>query len=503
MSRYFLPTDFDVAASLGPGLELVIGPQKSLTTTYLDTFDWRLWRAGVVLVEESGHGRRLVLLESDREPYSHAIEARPGLAADLPKGHLADRIGPLMGIRALIPIGAAHVDRRDGRVENADGDIVALLRFDRVAALDRQGNSTTDPIATLQLRGDPGAAGFESLDDLTALVDHGLEMVTAVRGRRPGDYSSKLRVALDPEQTADSAVRRILLDLAATIEANVEGTMTDLDSEFLHDLRVACRRTRSALSQLKGVLAAETAAPYNAEFKWLGNVTGPLRDLDVYLLEMPGYHAVLPAAAAADLEPLEKLIRSTRNRALKSVAQVLRSTRFARLMTSWRQTLEATEPSPTAIAACRAIELADTRISKAYRRILKRGAGFDDDPPAEALHRLRIDAKKLRYLLEFFRSLYPEQVITARINELKQLQDILGGLNDMEVQRKRLTDFAHELHGDPAVPTSCILTVGRLAAILEERQEGFRMAFHDAFMEFSGRRARAAFSRISGGKGSK
>jgi len=172
-------------------------------------------------------------------------------------------------------------------------------------------------------------------------------------------------------------------------------------------------------------------------------------------------------------------------------------------MTSWRQTLEATEPSPTAIAACRAIELADTRISKAYRRILKRGAGFDDDPPAEALHRLRIDAKKLRYLLEFFRSLYPEQVITARINELKQLQDILGGLNDMEVQRKRLTDFAHELHGDPAVPTSCILTVGRLAAILEERQEGFRMAFHDAFMEFSGRRARAAFSRISGGKGSK
>ena len=504
MTRYRLPTGFGIPSGcLDPGLELVIGPQHRLTTTYLDTFDWRLWRAGLVLLEERGRGGRLVLHEKDRESYNLPVKDRPKRVSDLLQGHLADRVGPLMGLRALIPVGAARVDRRDGRVENVDGDIVALLRLEQVTALDLHGSPASDPIATLRLRGDLGPAEFGFTNSPNAGPDHDLEMTTAAGGRSPGDYSSKIRIALDPDQTADSAVRGILSDLVDTIEANVRGTIDDLDTEFLHDLRVACRRTRSALSQLKGVLSAETTAAFNAEFKWLGSVTGPLRDLDVYLLEMPGFRTLLPTRAAADLEPLEKLIRMNRNRALTSVTRALRSTRFTELMASWRQILETTESSPAAMTTSSAAEMADRRISKAYRRILKRGRRLGDDPPVDALHRLRIDAKKLRYLLEFFRSLYPAPEISERIKELKQLQDILGGLNDMGVQHNRLADFARKLHADPAVPTSCILTVGRLAGILEERQEGYRLAYHNAFTEFSGKRTRAAFGRLFGGKGLK
>ncbi len=502
MSRYHLPEDFDEAsllAGLGRGYELVIAPATTLDAVFLDTFDWRLHGAGLVLVEERGPDRRLVMLERDPEPYSIATRTTPKMATDLPAGHLADRIRPVMGIRALIPVGAARIDRREGRIENADGEMVARLRFETVRPLDRSDRPTA-AAETLEVRRAAGAAIPGPADGLTAAAGTDLEAVAAARGRTPGDYSSKLRVGLDPDQPAGSAVRTILLALLSTIEANVEGTIDDIDTEFLHDLRVACRRTRSALTQLKGVLPAEVGTRFNTEFKWLGDLTGPLRDLDVYLLEMPAYRALLPAHASADLEPLEELIRSTRGHALGAVARGLRSARFKQLGASWRRTLEEVDAATGPHGSVPALELAGKRITKAHRRILKLGSGCDHDPPAETLHRLRINAKKLRYLLEFFFSLYPAPEIDARIKELKSIQDILGGINDMVVQRARLSAFARELRADPTVPTSCILTLGRLAGTLEKRQDEYRSAFHDSFARFASAPVRATFKDLFGGK---
>lgn len=502
MNRYQLPTDFDVAgllAGLGDGLGLAIAPGRTLSAIHLDTFDWRLHRAGLALVEERDRGRRLVLLEPGREPYSIANETTPKMAADLPAGHLADRVRPLMGIRALIPVGAARIDRREGRIESAGGEMVARARFDTVHPLDRAGNPTT-AIDTLEVRGSAAADELGFTIGLTTIEEHNLEAVAAARGRTPGDYISKFRVVLDPEGPAEESLRTILLELLTTLEANVEGTIDDIDTEFLHDFRVACRRSRSALTQLKHVLPGEITAPFNTEFKWLGGLTGPLRDLDVYLLEMPAYRALLPPHASADLEPLEALLISARARSLDSVVCALRSRRFNRLVTNWRQVLVEPNPSPARHSSSPTKELAGKRITKAHRRILKLGGGLDHAPPAQTLHRLRIDAKKLRYLLEFFRGLYRKSEVNARIKELKGIQDILGGFNDMEVQRERLAEFARELHADPKVPTSCILTLGRLAGTLEERQEEFRLAFHDAFAKFESAGVRAAFKRLVGGK---
>jgi len=505
MSRYRLPADFDetcLPAGLGPGHALVIAPETTLMATALDTFDWRLYGAGIVLVEELGPDRRLVMLERDREPYSISARRTPKTAADLPAGHLADRIHPVMGIRALIPVGAARIDRREGRVENANGEMLARVRFETTRPLDLSGKPLA-PSTTPAIRGGAAAAELGFNCSLTAAADHDLDTLAAARGRSPGDYSSKFRVNLDRDQPAEQAVRAILLVLLTTIEANVDGTVGDVDTEFLHDLRVACRRTRSALTQLRSALDGEIAARFNTEFKWLGGLTGPLRDLDVFVLEMPAYRSHLPPHASADLQPLEDLIRSSRARALSTVTRGLRSARFARLVSRWRETLEDPFPSSGPHATRPVVDLANRRLAKAHRRILKHGGRLDHDPPAESLHRLRIDAKKLRYLLEFFHSLYPATEIDRRVKELKRIQDILGGLNDMEVQRERLSAFARVLHADPNVPTSCILTMGRLAGALEERQEGFRSAFHDAFTRFASGSERRAFKSLSGGKESK
>src|SRR5205814_6144881 len=106
----------------------------------------------------------------------------------------------------------------------------------------------------------------------------------------------KISVQLDPHQPAAVAVATVLASLLDTLEANVPGTIADIDTEFLHDLRIAVRRTRSALKLAGDVLPAGLAARFRPGFKWLGDLTTPTRDLDVYLLGFGGMAAGLVAA---------------------------------------------------------------------------------------------------------------------------------------------------------------------------------------------------------------
>ena len=67
----------------------------------------------------------------------------------------------------------------------------------------------------------------------------------------------------------------MLSALLDAIEANVRGTMRDVDTEFLHDLRIAVRRTRSALKLAGTCCRGGLAARFRPEFKWLGDLTTP------------------------------------------------------------------------------------------------------------------------------------------------------------------------------------------------------------------------------------
>ncbi len=498
MSRFRLPPDIDeaaVAAAFEGRRELVIGSAREITLIYLDTFDWRLYRTELLLTEERSKGLRLVLHEPGGEVYAVPVDVTPRMAGDLPTGHLTDRIASRLGLRALIEVGAARVARREGRIQDRDGNLEARVWVEDTGLIDDAG-CVADSITTLRIDDGPTATTLARVLGLEPAPASDLAMAAALRGRRPGDYSSKLDIPLAPNQRSDAAVVAILLDLLDTLEANIDGTIADVDTEFLHDLRVAARRTRSALSQLKGVLPNPISARFNPEFKWLGGVTGPLRDLDVFLLEIPTYRSMLPEHVAVDLEALESLITRSRRRAHRTVVRGLQSRRFRDLVTDWRRTLESIHLIDSDDAARPVSVLAAERIRKAHRRIVKKGHALADDPPAEALHRLRIDAKKLRYVLEFFKNLYPSAVIGARITELKQLQDILGGCNDMEVQRHRLEQFAGELHRDPTVGPAIIMTMGRLAGMLEERQETYRRSFHDAFRAFTSGSVLEAYTEL-------
>ncbi len=277
-------------------------------------------------------------------------------------------------------------------------------------------------------------------------------------------------------------MRFILSELLTALRRSVEGAVTNSGPEPLHDLRVATRRTRSVLSQLEGVLPAEAVAPFAADFKWLGELTGECRDLDVWLLDLSARRDALTGSEAAALSPFESGVRTARDRAHAEVVLGLTSPRCRRLLESWegflsKQTTTTAEPPRDADTPVKI--LADRHIAKAYTRVLHRGRNLGDEPPPEALHRLRIAAKKLRYLLEFFRSLYPTERVDPRITELKGLQDVLGELNDRQIQRAHLAVFTRKLEGTADADT--LAAMRDLGSDLDHRQRELRRTFCDRF----------------------
>jgi len=476
---------------------------------HIDTFDWRLFRAGMRLTWERSTGREVIRIQPSEGAPTHAVPCPelPRWTADLPVENLRSTLADILDVRALLPLGSTSVERDLLVVEDGDGNTRMRLWLERISAFAADGSAL--PTRVMLRLEDPGDAGVflrraralvtENLDAGCAPLDD-LDLAVAANGRSPGDYTSKIALELDPELAAAEALQEILSTLSETVCANVDGVVRDLDVEFLHDLRVATRRTRSALGQLKGILEPEAVKPFADEFRWLGTVTGPCRDLDVYLIELQQSIDMLPAGVATGLDSLTPILGDARDEAHRRVVAALRGRRFRKLTSGWERFL--TQDLPQAVitdSGDRPIgQLADERIHKAYRRIVMKGRALGDDPPAAALHRLRIDAKKLRYLLEFFRGFYPESAVGPRIGTLKHLQDVLGGFQDMEVQRERLEGLATRVLASSAATATTLLAMGELASVLRARQERYRLAFADRFAPFASSRAQAEWRDLCG-----
>ena len=193
---------------------------------------------------------------------------------------------------------------------------------------------------------------------------------------------------------------------------NLPGTLADIDTEFLHDLRVAVRRTRSAIKLLSGVFPPEAVEHFKAEFKWLGDVTTPVRDLDVHLL---GFDALTEqlAAPAEDLEPLRAfLVRAACPRvpaAGRGAARAAVPRHYRRLAQGAARAPRRGRPPAAASHRGRPGPRRHRQGVPAGRRAGRRDhlrlALRDPARPAQ-------DAKELRYLLECFASLFPADVVS-------------------------------------------------------------------------------------------
>jgi CHAD domain-containing protein len=485
--------------------------------TWLDTFDWRLHRAGLVLeFEQARQGGRLLLTSADdtlqaEQPVTGWQPRRPCLPADLPAGPVRDRIMALVTPRALAPVVKAVSTVSVMRLLNADGKTVAHLVADRstVTAAPAPAPAAQDITAELPLRlavtevrGYPGQAR-KAAALLAGLpgASHASQSVFAAAltalGRHPADLSSGVDAEITAQLPASVAVARLLLRLLDTIELNVDGVLRDIDTEFLHDLRVAVRRTRSAVKLLGAVLPTRMAGPYSAEFKWLGDLTTPTRDLDVHLLGFGAMTEHLVAAAPADLEPFRAFLARRRAREYRRLAAALRSPRFRAITDDWRKALLELRDGPAPKRPSRpksrkrrreptAAELAISTTGRAFARIAAQGAAITPESPPESMHDLRKRCKELRYLLEFFAPLHDPVAYRKVVGNLKQLQDCLGDFQDSQIQREEIGALADAMLAERAAPAATLLAMGEIAAWLALSQAEARADFSRRFARFAG-----------------
>ena len=301
-------------------------------------------------------------------------------------------------------------------------------------------------------------------------------------GRRRGDCPREVAAHRTAGRPARAAMAAVLLRLRDTLEANVAGTVRDFAGEFLHDLRVSVRRTRSAIKLCGDALPAGLAEKFRDEFKWLGDVTTPVRDLDVYLLNYPAMAAGLESATPPELAPFAEHLARRRTLERRQLTRALRSARFAVLTDAWRGALSERAPARKGRTAAR---LAAERIRRAHRRVLRDGAAITADSPPESLHDLRKRCKELRYLLEFFASLHDPAIHRQAVRDLKGLQDCLGTYQDCQVQQHEIRMFATRRGREQRSPAPPLRAGGELGGRMARRERRARGELGGRFADFA------------------
>jgi CHAD domain-containing protein len=473
---------------------------------YFDTFDWRLYGADCTLeVDELPEPcARLCAIGASGPLLEEPIREIPQWFGEFPGRVLRPELARLGHHRALLRLGAVEVRASPYEIRDRSGKVLAHLAKEQVLDTSRGGRGRTVVTALrLQpLRGyeDVAERMLGELGDVAGDRPEG-SFRTAMRllRRTPGDYSGRLRVRLSRALTARQALARVLLFLLDIAERNLQGIEADIDTEFLHDFRISCRRSRSLVTQVRGVLPAADLARFRDAFSWLSTITSPRRDLDVFLLALPGHAAGLEAATRTALEPFWQLLRTERTREHERLLQELRSERFADFRRDWRSFLvEATRESETANGDEPVMTAAGTAIWRVYRRLLRDGRAAGTGTYSEALHELRKTGKKLRYLLEAFRTLYPEDDMEAVIAALRKLQNVLGDIVDSAVQQSYLREWGAALAARGGMPEATGPALAQLCASPEREAEAAGRKFRARFAAFSAPETEARMRRLFG-----
>jgi CHAD domain-containing protein len=481
------------------------GAARTVRRTWLDTFDWRLYRAGLTLQQVLRNGQaELVLTGRDGELVAtERLPASPrprwpALVTQLPAGTLRDALAPA-GIRALLPVARAVSNVGELQALNEDAKTIARLAVDRMAVTFPARASVPARLTLVPVRGYAGQAGkvgraIGSLPGVSAGGGSALEAALAAAGLQPGASAGKsTAVQLAPDRPAARAMADILTSLQDSMEANVPGTIRDIDTEFLHDLRVAVRWTRSALKLCGDALPRGMATEFKPEFRWLGDLTTPTRDLDVFLLGYQDMAASLVGGSEGDLVPFHDFLAAARADEHRRLVAGLRSARFSRLRTNWRAALADVRPSGRLTVAA----LAAAKIAAAHRSALRTGRAITPTSPAGCLHDLRKRCKELRYLVEMFGSLHDRVQLSQAVRELKALQDCLGEFQDAEVQQTEIRAMADQMLASGCGPAPTLLAMGEIVAGLAVRQSRARAQFTGRFADFSGPASRTRLAALA------
>lgn len=253
------------------------------------------------------------------------------------------------------------------------------------------------------------------------------------------------KLRLDPSTSLDEAfseiLRSCLLHLLQSLPAAEDGR----DPEGMHQLRVALRRLRSALDLMRSVVSLNKLDLMRAEAKWLAASLSGARDWDVFRQETLRTVAE-GCPSVAGFDRLGELADERRAICYDKARLALADRRCQYFVIGLGAWIESrgwrSEVAPEGLAqlAEPAINFARNILSTQHAKVLKRGRRFKS-LPAEERHRVRLAAKKLRYVADFLLPLCGQSKSARRFSrKLADLQQELGVYNDMATTTSLLAD---------------------------------------------------------------
>jgi CHAD domain-containing protein len=236
---------------------------------------------------------------------------------------------------------------------------------------------------------------------------------------------------MNPPQTVEEAFKHILEANLASVKVWEPIALAGEDIEGVHQMRVGLRRMRSALNLFQPAIPRKLSRPLSKEMRWAARALDRARDLDVYITEN------FPGKGNKHQQKMQRIARRHRDEAYSRVRNIVQSKRYQSFNSefnhwldtkAWREQLSEDKQkvllSEITPFACRVLEEHQGDVLGAGKEIEKLDS--------EALHRLRIECKKLRYAAEFFAPLYGERMKDFT-GHLKALQDLLGTLHDTAI----------------------------------------------------------------------
>lgn len=366
---------------------------------------------------------------------------------------LLDKLKP-----ELVPVFTTHFERSTWALVPTPG-VQILLMLDQ-GSIATQGRS--QPLCEVELElvsGNPRdlyALALQLARDLPLQPE---DVSKAQRGYRLflGQAPKPQRARpsrLEANMSPVDAFRQIAFDCLAQWQGNASSALESEDPEFIHQLRVALRRLRSALGLFEPALPAEFVEDWTTQARTLAEELGHARDLDVMLAEI--LNPVLESGLADQgCERLAGLIREARERARARALQILRQGRHGYPMLKLAAELH-TLDSGNLDKSANLATFARLQLKALRKKARKRHAAATG-LEAERLHALRVSLKRLRYGLEFLLPLIPEKPSVRYLKTLAEHQDGLGWLNDEAQARAQLRAWAGE---DPELRSGAAFVAG-------------------------------------------
>ena len=468
---------------------------------YLDTFDWRLFRHNLSLRLRRTGGKALYTLKSigkikeglaERREIECMAEGKIRAPWDITAEKINGEIAEIIYPRRLVEHVTIRTRRRTSKVVHPDGTEVEIA-FDSAAfqadGLQRPASCRLFEIEIELKKGAPETleAMAKNIAGTFALVPSPQSKLETAIERLGISFPARNpppELIVSADDRLDIAVKKILSFQLHRLQENIPGAIADVDTEFVHQARVATRRMRSLLRLFAGAVPKRSADYFTGELLWLGSLFGAVRDLDVFSLNIIKFRNDIALAPQKIIELLLRQIQGERASLLANLKEELASTR-CRIFFLRLSTFTARKPAirPLApLALSKVAQIAPSVIFELLDKTIGLGKLLSLKPKLRNFHKLRIQFKKLRYAAEFFNPAFGG-ALSLFITDAVKIQDCLGELQDTVFTRELIVGLLKKWKGSVMEPR-LIFILGEMYQLQQEIASARQNEFREIWKKF-------------------